>query len=122
MRPGQWLLSTIAVEQRRQPGDCLARVQAQIERAVEARDDGRHRDDEAARAGAVERLAAMAHAVGALFHTDAVQAPGYLPLDVRALGVDFVGINLHKWIGAPLGVGVVYIRKDRIKDIEPARR
>ena len=38
--------------------------------------------------------------------------------DVRELGVDFVGFNLHKWIGAPVGVGFLYIRKDRLADID----
>ena len=34
------------------------------------------------------------------------------------IGADFIGFNLHKWIGAPLGVGVFYIRKGRLNDID----
>jgi selenocysteine lyase/cysteine desulfurase len=39
---------------------------------------------------------------------------------LRDLDVDFAGLNLHKWIGSPLGVGVVYIRRARIGDIDPS--
>jgi selenocysteine lyase/cysteine desulfurase len=35
------------------------------------------------------------------------------------LQADFVGINLHKWIGAPVGVGAIYIRRGRVEDIDP---
>jgi cysteine desulfurase len=51
----------------------------------------------------------IAHARGALIHTDAVQAAGLLPLDVDALGVDFVSIAAHKFYG-PKGVGVLFAR------------
>ncbi len=50
---------------------------------------------------------------------DSAHAWGQIPLDLRALGADFAGLNGHKWIGAPVGVGVAYIRKARIADIEP---
>ena len=36
------------------------------------------------------------------------------------LGVDFIGSNLHKWIGAPLGVGFIYVAKSRLADIDRA--
>jgi cysteine desulfurase NifS len=53
---------------------------------------------------------------GALFHTDATQAAGKIPLDVEALGVDFLTISAHKLYG-PKGVGALYIRKDM--NLEP---
>lgn len=58
----------------------------------------------------VSRLAANARAVGAVFHTDAVQALGKLPLDFRALGVDAMTISAHK-LGGPLGVGALVLSK-----------
>lgn len=57
----------------------------------------------------VDALARLSHGAGALFHTDATQALGKVPIDLDALGADAASFSAHK-IGAPKGVGALYLR------------
>ncbi len=58
----------------------------------------------------IEEIAKKANEKGILFHTDAVQAMGKIPIDVKKTGVDMLSFSGHK-IHAPKGIGVLYVKK-----------
>ncbi len=69
-----------------------------------------HANNEIGTIQPIAELARLAHDRGAIFHTDAVQTAGKIPLDAKALGADLVSISAHKFYG-PKGVGVLWIRR-----------
>lgn len=58
----------------------------------------------------IYELSNIAHTHGALFHTDAVQAVGHIPINIRKLGIDMLSASAHKFNG-PKGIGFLYIRR-----------
>jgi len=66
----------------------------------------------------IQQLTQLAHAAGALFHTDAAQAVGKIPVDMLAWGVDMLSISGHKLYG-PQGIGALVVRHPRRTQLEP---
>ncbi|MEZ5984759.1 MAG: aminotransferase class V-fold PLP-dependent enzyme [Hyphomonas sp.] len=67
----------------------------------------------------VREIVDMARGFGVDCIVDAAHSWGQSDFRMEDLGADFVGFNLHKWIGAPIGAGLMYIRRDRLADISP---
>ena len=66
----------------------------------------------------VKLVAGMARERGIDVILDAAHSVGQVDFSINDLGCDFVGVNLHKWVGAPIGCGVMVIKKDRIKNVD----
>jgi cysteine desulfurase / selenocysteine lyase len=66
----------------------------------------------------IAELAALAHEAGALILVDGAQSVPHLPVDVRALGIDFLAFSAHKMLG-PTGVGVLWGRHDLLEAMDP---
>jgi isopenicillin-N epimerase len=68
----------------------------------------------------VKDIVAIARPRGIDVVVDAAHSFGQVTLTMADLDADFVGLNLHKWIGAPVGAGVMYIREDKLASIDRA--
>jgi selenocysteine lyase/cysteine desulfurase len=62
-------------------------------------------------------IADLAHSAGALFYTDAIQAAGMVPIDVKAAGVDVLCAGTYKWMLGGFGVAPFYVRRDLLDRI-----
>jgi len=67
----------------------------------------------------VRKIAEMAHAQGVQVMVDGAHTFAHLDFRIPDLGCDYYGTSLHKWLGAPLGAGLLYVRKDRIPALWP---
>jgi selenocysteine lyase/cysteine desulfurase len=66
----------------------------------------------------IKEIIELARQNGIYALVDSAKALGLTQIDVKAQAIDFAGFNLHKWVGAPLGVGALYIKKDKIDLID----
>lgn len=67
----------------------------------------------------VAEMAALAHSRGAMVLVDGAHAPGAIPVDIAALGVDWYTANMHKWAMAPRPCGVLWAAPERQADLHP---
>ena len=67
----------------------------------------------------VRAIADMAHARGVAVMVDGAHAFAQLDFRIPDLGADYYAASLHKWLGAPLGAGILYVRRDRVRDLWP---
>jgi selenocysteine lyase/cysteine desulfurase len=67
-------------------------------------------------------IAALAHARGAYLFADIIQAVGAVPVDVRALGIDFASAGTYKWLMGERGLGFLYVREDLQGTVLPTTR
>ncbi|MBC8145773.1 MAG: cysteine desulfurase, partial [bacterium] len=96
--------------------DALRRALADVDAATRPIVSLMHANNETGAVNPIAELAAVARELGAVFHSDAVQSFGKIPVNVRELGVDMMSLSAHK-IHGPRGVGALYLSKQI--EIEP---
>lgn len=67
----------------------------------------------------VKKIADMAHSYGVEIMLDGAHAVGQFEFKISEIGCDYYGSSLHKWLSVPIGAGLLYVKKDRISQIEP---
>jgi selenocysteine lyase/cysteine desulfurase len=67
----------------------------------------------------VNDIAALCRDRGIWFHVDGAQSAGMIPVDLHAITCDSYATSGHKWIGAPHGTGVLYVKHDRLNEVVP---
>jgi selenocysteine lyase/cysteine desulfurase len=66
----------------------------------------------------VKEIIALARAHGVACILDTAQAVGQMSVDIKEIDADFAGFSLHKWVGAPLGTGAIYIRRSKLEEVD----
>ncbi len=67
----------------------------------------------------VKKICDMAHSKGVEVMVDGAHAVSHIDFKISELNCDYYGSSLHKWLGVPLGVGILYVNKERIKKLWP---
>ncbi|MCS7189216.1 MAG: aminotransferase class V-fold PLP-dependent enzyme, partial [Bacteroidia bacterium] len=67
----------------------------------------------------VEKIIAEAQKKGIFTIVDAAHSYAHIPVNFHAMGCDAAGVSLHKWLCAPFGTGLLYVKRERIKEIWP---
>jgi len=67
----------------------------------------------------VKKICDMAHSKGVEVLVDGAHAVAHLDFRIDELGCDYYGSSLHKWLGAPLGAGILYVKRDKIESVWP---
>ena len=67
----------------------------------------------------VRKIADMAHARGVDVMVDGAHAFAHLDFRIPELGADYYGASLHKWLGAPLGAGILYVKREKVEKLWP---
>jgi aspartate aminotransferase-like enzyme len=67
----------------------------------------------------IKKICDMAHSKGVEVMVDGAHAVSHIDFKISELNCDYYGSSLHKWLGVPLGVGILYVKKEKIKQIWP---
>lgn len=108
-----------------EPAESIQQIVAAYETALDAHPKTRlllltHANNQTGLIHPVRDITTMARARGVDVIVDAAHSWGQVPLDINDFGADYVGLNLHKWVGAPVGVGAMVIRERGLSAIDRA--